>query len=190
MFSDSALIPEIKRLQKFAFRLTRNTADADDLMQSTCLRALEKAELFEDGSNLYAWCSKIMYNIFVNNYRRKVKFESQFDPEPYLEKQWVAPSQHIHMDVSDVKNAMTSLSHEHNEILILICFLELPYQGVSELLQIPIGTVRSRLSRARENLQSVMAIPREHRRLNDRNKPLPYAPVTPAFIPLAASASA
>ena len=55
MFAENALTAELERLRRFAFRLTRNNADADDLVQSTCLRALEKSDHFEDGTNLFSW---------------------------------------------------------------------------------------------------------------------------------------
>lgn len=156
MFAPTALVAETKKLQKFAMRLTRNSADADDLVQSTCLRALKKSDSFEDGSNLFGWTSKIMYNLFVTDYRRKAKFEIQGDPEPFLQKKSVAPSQHIDAELADVKRALMKLSMHHRDILVMVCVEGRRYQEVSEILQIPVGTVRSRLSRAREKLQAVM----------------------------------
>ncbi len=159
MFSQTALVSETGRLQKFALRLTRNKADADDLFQSTCLRALEKAHCFEEGTNLFGWTSKIMFNIFVSGYRRRTKFETQFDPETYLEKSSVAPTQDISTEFEDVKRAMMKLSPDHRNILFLICVKGMRYEEVSEMFQIPIGTVRSRLSRAREQLQAIINTP-------------------------------
>lgn len=159
MFAQNALVAETKKLQKFAMRLTRNKADAEDLVQSACLRALEKSDYFEDGSNLFSWTSKIMYNLFVSGYRRKVKFETQYDPEPILQRQAVAPSQHISAELADVKRAMLELSADHRKILILVCMQGRPYQEVAEMLAIPQGTVRSRLSRARAQLQFIMDAP-------------------------------
>jgi RNA polymerase sigma-70 factor, ECF subfamily len=159
MFSNTALINETDRLKKFAYRLTQNMSDADDLLQSTLLRAIEKKHLFEEDTNLYSWTSKIMYNLFVSSYRRKVKFESQYDPEPYLEKQSTEAQQDIQMEVQDIQHAMEQLSEDHQEILTLICIQGLRYNDVSEKLQIPVGTVRSRLSRAREALQEMLDTP-------------------------------
>ena len=87
MFNNTDLTNEMDRLKKFAYRLTKNTHDAEDLVQSTVLRAMEKKHLFQDGTNLYSWSSKIMFNLFVSSYRRKTKYETQYDPEPYLDKQ-------------------------------------------------------------------------------------------------------
>lgn len=157
MFSESALTAELERLQRFAFRLTRNNADADDLVQSTCLRALEKSDHFEDGTNLFSWSSKIMFNIFVTGYRRKTKFESKYDPEIFLEQASVESTQDTRMELAEVSVAMMKLRAEQREILVMICVKGMHYEEVSEALQIPVGTVRSRLSRARAQLQVVMA---------------------------------
>jgi RNA polymerase sigma-70 factor, ECF subfamily len=159
MFTQNALVAETERLQKFALRLTRNKQNADDLLQSTCLRALEKSDYFQEGSNLFSWTSKIMYHIFVSDYRRKVRFETQYDPEPYLEKQSVLPQQDTNMELADVQRAMNSLTSEHRTILNVICIEGSNYQEASEILNIPVGTVRSRLSRARSSLQCILDTP-------------------------------
>lgn len=156
MFDNTALVSHSDRLKKFAYKLTHNTADAEDLVQSTILRAIEKKHLFQEGTNLYSWASKIMYNIFVSGYRRKTKFESQYDPEPYLEKQSLDASQDVKMDVQDVSMAIDRISEDHKEIMIMVCVQGMQYAEVSEKLNIPIGTVRSRLSRARESLEEEM----------------------------------
>ncbi len=159
MFTQDALMAETGKLQKFSMKLTRNKANADDLFQSTCLRALEKAHYFQDGTNLFSWTSKIMYNLFVSDYRRKVKFETQYDPESYLEKITTAPPQETNAELAHVKRAMTKLKKEHRQILVLVCIKGMHYVEVSKMLQIPVGTVRSRLSRAREQLQAIMDTP-------------------------------
>lgn len=159
MFTQNALVAETGKLQKFALRLTRNKADADDLVQSTCLRALEKVDYFQDGTNLFSWTSKIMYNLFVSDYRRKVRFETQYDPESYLEKQSVKAAQDAKMEFSDIQRAMKKISAEHRTILILVCIEGWSYQETSEILQIPVGTVRSRLFRARACLQFMLDTP-------------------------------
>lgn len=156
MFTQNALMAETGKLQKFSLRLTKNKADADDLFQSTCLRALEKSHYFEDGTNLFSWTSKIMFNIFVSGYRRRTKFESRLDPEIFLDRQSVAPVQEIGLELADVQRAMMKLSAQRREILVMICVNGMSYEEVSVKLKIPVGTVRSRLSRAREQLKSFM----------------------------------
>jgi RNA polymerase sigma-70 factor (ECF subfamily) len=159
MFTQNALMAETGKLQKFSMKLTRNKSNADDLFQSTCLRALEKSDQFQDGTNLFSWTSKIMYNLFVSDYRRKVKYETQYDPESYLQKVSIAAPQETHMQLSNAKRAMMKLSSEHRQILVLIGVKGMRYEEVSEMLQIAVGTVRSRLSRAREQLQLIIDTP-------------------------------
>lgn len=159
MFKPEALVEEMKNLRKFAYRLTGNASDAEDLLQSTTLRALEKNHLFQDNTDLFKWTSKIMYNIFVSEYRRRTKFETQYDPASYLEKQSVDGSQEVKLALSKVCEAIEFLSDDHREILTLVCVSGMRYEEVSEALQIPVGTVRSRLARARESLQTIMDTP-------------------------------
>jgi RNA polymerase sigma-70 factor (ECF subfamily) len=154
MFDNNALVHETEKLRKFAYRLTRNMTEAEDLLQSTVLRAIEKKHLFQEGTNLFSWTSKIMYNLFVSAYRRKTKFETQYDPENYIEKEKVDAKQETTMELKEVRRAMESLSKEHHEILIMVCVKGMQYAEVADKLEIPIGTVRSRLSRARESLQA------------------------------------
>jgi RNA polymerase sigma-70 factor, ECF subfamily len=160
MFDSSVLIDEMENLRKFAFKLTRKPHDADDLLQATILRALEKKHLFQEGTSIFKWASKIMYNLFVSDYRRKVKFEAQYDPESYIERESVEASQEVKMELVRVQEAMDTLTEDHREILVMVCVKGLQYSEVSEILQIPVGTVRSRLSRAREALQTALDTPK------------------------------
>lgn len=182
MFTHNELLAETGKLQKFALRLTKNKADADDLVQSTCLRALEKIYFFEEDTNLFGWTSKIMFNLFATEYRRKMKFESQSDPESILNNQAVPPMQEIGAEVEKIKRAMLKLKPDHQEIVVLICVKGMHYHEVSKLLDIPVGTVRSRLSRAKKELQVIMDTPFEPRSL-PKNRPLnTNIPVIPAYI--------
>jgi RNA polymerase sigma-70 factor (ECF subfamily) len=156
MFTHQELLAEQIRLKKFAIRLTGNISDADDLLQSTYLHALKKDTTFETGTNLFSWSSRIMYNIFVSGYRRRVKFESNGDPDIHMNKLWVLPAQDINSQIVDVDKAMKQLHHDHYEILVMVCIKEMSYHEVSAMLDIPVGTVRSRLSRAREHLQTIL----------------------------------
>lgn len=159
MFEQSALINEMPNLRKFAFRLTGNASDAEDLLQSTALRALEKKHLFQADTDLFKWTSKIMFNLFVSEYRRRTKFETQYDPETYLERQSIEGAQDVKLTLSKVQEAMKQLSEDHQEILVLVCVKGMRYEEVSESLNIPVGTVRSRLARARESLQAILDTP-------------------------------
>lgn len=156
MFQNAELTAQMDRLGKFAYKLTNSKHDAEDLLHSTIVRAIEKKHLFKEGTNLYSWTSKMMYNLFVSGYRRKVKFESQYDPEPYIEKQSMDASQDTKIALQEVDHAMDLISEEHNEIINLVCVEGKQYSEVSEQLDIPVGTVRSRLSRARDSLQKTL----------------------------------
>ena len=159
MFTQSDIVIEMPKLRKFASKLTRNNSEADDLLQSTLLRALEKNDYFETGTDLFKWSSKIMYNIFVTEYRRKVKFETQYDPESHIENRSVEPDQQVKLEVKVLAKAMEQMSSEHREILVLVCVKGMQYQEVADMLSIPVGTVRSRLSRARNQLIAMMEGP-------------------------------
>jgi RNA polymerase sigma-70 factor (ECF subfamily) len=156
MFTQNALVSETPRLNKFALRLTRNKSDADDLLQSTCLRALEKVDCFEDGTNLFGWTSKIMFNLFVSGYRRRTKHEVCFDPESHLENISVCATQELGAELVNVKRALLQLTSDHRRILVMICVNGLRYEEVAQTLKIPVGTVRSRLSRARRQMQVIL----------------------------------
>lgn len=162
MYANNSLIAEMYGLKRFALKLTRSESDASDLVQSTILRAIEKKHLFEDGTNLFSWTSKIMYNIFVTNYRRKVKFEIQYDPQSYIENLSFDNTEDEKIELRELGEAMQLISDDHREILMMVCVKEMQYAEVSEALKIPVGTVRSRLSRAREALQAIVNTPSGH----------------------------
>lgn len=159
MFTQPELVHEMPKLRKFAGKLTRNATEAEDLLQSTLLRALEKKTYFETGTDLFKWSSKIMYNIFVTDYRRKVKFETQYDPTSHIENRSVDADQQTKLEVKVLARAMEQMSPEHKEILVMVCVKGMQYQEVADALEIPVGTVRSRLSRARNQLIAMMEGP-------------------------------
>ena len=101
-----------------------------------------------------------MYNLFVTDYRRKTKFESQYDPEFHIENRAVDADQHTKLEVKMLSQAMNKMTPEHKEILVLVCVKGLQYQEVADMLHIPVGTVRSRLSRARNQLIAMMEGPK------------------------------
>lgn len=159
MFQSQALVAEIVKLRGFAMRLTKNPADAEDLVQATLLRALEKKDLFLDGTSLFSWTSKIMFNLFASAYRHNKKFGTRHDPEHYIGRASVNPAQEASVDLSIVREVMKRLKPGMRDVLIAICIRGLRYEEVSELMQIPVGTVRSRLSRARKQLQDLLESP-------------------------------
>lgn len=170
MFHPESLVNEMVNLRKFAMRLTKNASDADDLTQSTVLRALEKKEYFQEGSNIFKWTSKIMFNLFVSQYRRNKKFQTQCDPVFFIEQMSVESSQEANVDLRTVMEVMQRISFEHREILILVCIKGLCYDEVAQRLQIPVGTVRSRLSRARGQLRNMLEPVKHSDSIQDNQK--------------------
>ena len=82
MFHNKSLVEETTRLRKFSMRLTKNKANSDDLLQSTLLRAIENKHRFMDGTNLFHWTSRIMFNIFVSDYRRQKNMDLNMTQNP------------------------------------------------------------------------------------------------------------
>ncbi len=171
MFNNHELIEEMTDLRRFALRLTGNAFDAEDLLQSTILRAMEKKHLFQPDTSLNRWSSKIMFNLFVSSYRRRTKFETKYDPEAYLDTLVVDAAQDHAAELQQVDAAMNTLSPEHREILVLIAVKGLRYQEAADALRLPVGTVRSRLSRARECLQSALSFPQHYPAHRNDNLP-------------------
>ncbi len=152
-FKHDELVYEIDKLRQFARKLCRNKDEAEDLLQATVLRALEKRHLFEEGTDLFAWTSKMMFNLFATQYRRRVKFETQYDCEELIKSQSVDASQEKKAELQRVGEALKTLSEDHRDVLIMVCVHGMAYEQVAGNLNIPVGTVRSRLSRAREKLK-------------------------------------
>ncbi|MDF3023765.1 MAG: polymerase, sigma-24 subunit, subfamily [Alphaproteobacteria bacterium] len=156
MFSQEALTAERDRLYRFALRLTKQPSDAEDLVQSTMLRALEKREYFQEGTNLFNWTSRVMFNIFVSQYRRAKRIAARHDAA-FTEAHSItqAPQETV-TDLSRMRDCMKRLSKPHRDMLVMVCISGLRYEEVSQKLRIPVGTVRSRLSRARNELQHLL----------------------------------
>jgi RNA polymerase sigma-70 factor (ECF subfamily) len=164
-FEAEALV-HLDSLYAHALRLTRSPADAEDLVQDTFVRALRFYERFERGSNLKAWLLRIQFNGFVNKYRRSIKEHSASEAmshEPsaeatvgraalrsLLDPQGTALAPMI---ASEIQSALEQLPEDHRTVVILADVEELSYKEIAEVIGCPIGTVMSRLHRARKALQ-------------------------------------
>jgi RNA polymerase sigma-70 factor (ECF subfamily) len=147
---------EIPRMRRYARALTRNTAKADDLVQSSLVRALEKQHLWEPGSNLRAWLFTILHNQHVNDVRHSLR-QGSLRPVEDAEPVWsVEPVADASLQLRDLQRAINTLSHEQREVLLLVGLEGMRYEQVANILDIPVGTVRSRLSRARTTLRLLM----------------------------------
>lgn len=156
MFHNNEIVDHLDNLRKFARRLAGNIPDAEDLVQATVLRTLEKKDLFREDSNLLGWMSKIMFNLFVSQYRRKKKFETKYDPDDFIRRETIEPVQDKIIEAAQVAEAINLLPKDQKEILILICVRDFKYQDAADFLSIPVGTVRSRLARARKGLKNIL----------------------------------
>jgi len=145
-----ALIP---RLRRYARALVADAGAADDLVQDTLERALGKFHLWRPGTDLRAWLFTIMHNVFVNQIRRR-RDSAAFDEEAMALP--VRPSHDGALAARDLQRALERLPSEQREVLLLVALEEISYQEVASALGVPIGTVMSRLSRAREKLRSAM----------------------------------
>lgn len=159
-----------------ALRLTRNARDAEDLVQDTMVRAFEKFHLYRQGTNLKAWMFRVMMNRFINLYRRRkvapdrASFEDVGEflgSTEALRAQDFASAKamaglmgdKVFLDSLDdrLKRALESLGDDYRQILILNVIGDMPYKDIAQTLDIPIGTVMSRLSRAKSLLRERVA---------------------------------
>jgi len=153
MFSNDALLAEIPRLRRYARGLTGDIARADDLVQDTLERALVKGRLWRPG-NLRAWLLTMMHNVFVNQYRAAGALDYRA-PED-LPEFAVRPQQLDGIELRELERALQQLSPEQREVLLLVALEDLSYDETARVLGTPVGTVMSRLSRARERLRQVL----------------------------------
>lgn len=144
------LIDEVPALQRFALRLTRNREEAEDLVQDCLMRALEKHHLFQPGSNLRAWLFTMMSNLFISGKRSAAsRLVVPLDPE--MEEQ-APPAQLDRLQLRELESALARLRPEQRAVVMLVGVEGMHYRHAAAKLGIPIGTVRSRLARARASL--------------------------------------
>jgi RNA polymerase sigma-70 factor, ECF subfamily len=149
---------EIPGLRRYARALVRDVIGADDLVQESLTRALSKLHLWREGTNLRAWLFTILHNQYVNQIRRSVRDGAtvQFDETvPRLSQQ---ASQEKHLELRDLDRALGQLPEEQRVVILLVGLEGLPYAEVGAALGIPVGTVRSRLSRGRDTLRDMMGL--------------------------------
>jgi RNA polymerase sigma-70 factor (ECF subfamily) len=149
---------EIPRLRRYARALARDLAGADDLVQDCLTRALEKLHLWQEGTDLRAWLFTILHNQYVNQVRRAVREGAAVglsETEPMLAQ---APHQGKRLELRDLERAIAKLPDEQRSVVLLVGLEGMRYEEVAEILDIPIGTVRSRLSRGREALRRLIGI--------------------------------
>jgi RNA polymerase sigma-70 factor, ECF subfamily len=141
---------EIPRLRRYARALLRDQDRADDLVQDTLVRGLDKVHLYRSG-DLRAWLFTIMHNQYVNSIRRLVRQGEKITVEKVP---LAAPAPQLpHLELQELEGAIARLTEEQRETVLLIGLEGMKYDEVARICDVPIGTVRSRLSRAREELR-------------------------------------
>lgn len=148
------LLACIPRLRRYARALVGERAGADDLVQDTVERGWARLASWRGGSDMRAWLFSIMHNVHIDQVRRPSV------PTESLSEETVMPtapgSASTGLELRDIETALRQLPDEQREILLLVALEELSYDEVAHTLNIPIGTVMSRLSRAREKLRANM----------------------------------
>jgi RNA polymerase sigma-70 factor (ECF subfamily) len=157
MHSRDSIVAEIPRLRRYAHALLGEANRADDLVQDTLERALSRWRLWQPlggQGTPRAWLFAIMHNLFINQLKAGKAVE--FRPDDELPDLPTRPTQEDALGLRDLARALATLPGDQREILLLIGLEELSYQEAAKVLGVPIGTVMSRLSRARARLRGVL----------------------------------
>jgi RNA polymerase sigma-70 factor, ECF subfamily len=147
---------QIPRLRRYAYALCRDRTAADDLVQDCLCRALTKGHLFQPGTDLRAWLFTMMHHQHVNGVRSSVRRGASVsveDVEPLLTE---PPAQGGGLTLRDLDRAMSEIGEEQRQVILLVGLEGMSYEEVAAILDVPIGTVRSRLSRGRERLRELL----------------------------------
>jgi RNA polymerase sigma-70 factor, ECF subfamily len=147
---------EIPRLRRYARALIRDAEKADDLVQSCLTRALTKQRLWQPGTDLRAWLFTILHNQYVNEIRRLAREVNTVSIHHIELLATVPPNAIPSLQLRDLEAAMGKLLPEQRQVILLVGLEGLRYDQVAAILGIPIGTVRSRVSRARHLLRKLM----------------------------------
>jgi RNA polymerase sigma-70 factor (ECF subfamily) len=148
---------EIPRLRRYARALTRDAARADDLVQSCLVRALAKQHLWQEGTDLRAWLFTILHNQHVNDVRRSARGGTEVPVEDVAAALPVRENATGALQLRDLHRALGRLPESQRQVILLVGLEGMRYEQVAQILNIPIGTVRSRLSRGREMLRELMS---------------------------------
>ena len=182
---EAAAMPFVDALYNTAYRMTRNPEDAEDLVQETYLKAYRYYDKFEEGTNFKAWLFKIMKNTFINNYRKRQQspafsdfadieesFESQVNEDTV--RQIKNPEEELLENVldQDVQLALDRLPPDYRMVVVLADLEGFSYKEIADILEVPVGTVMSRLYRGRRLLEAAMLeFARDHGYLREGVEP-------------------
>jgi RNA polymerase sigma-70 factor (ECF subfamily) len=152
------IVNEIPRLRRYARFLLRNPQAADDLVQDTLVRAVAAVDSWQPDSNMRAWLFTIMKNVMRNDFRRAknadIHVGDEIDNHPATA---VDGNQEARLALTDLQRALNELPSEFKQVVLLCAVEGFQYEEVASILNIPVGTVRSRLSRGRAALRTLLA---------------------------------
>jgi len=153
---EKQITAEVPRLRRYARALTQNPSAADDLVQECLERAWGKQTQWQTGTNLRAWLFTIVHNCFINETRARNRADEYLDQVKQSETGSYSDS---NIELLNLQQCLQRLSQEHREVIVLAGLEGLSYQEIASVIDAPVGTVMSRLSRAREELRTLMAHP-------------------------------
>jgi RNA polymerase sigma factor (sigma-70 family) len=151
---EEQLLDYLPRLRRFAHALARNGADADDLLQASVERALLRREQWKPGTRLDSWMYRLMRNLWIDNVRAETRRGETFVPPDAGESVGTSGNQEAVVELGKVGAALRRLPPEQREAVALVVVEGFPYKEAAEILDIPMGTLTSRLVRGREALMA------------------------------------
>jgi RNA polymerase sigma-70 factor (ECF subfamily) len=152
----NALVAQLPGLRRYAVALAGNAALADDLVQDSIERALRQSAQLRDLAHLPGWLRRILHNLYIDEIRRRRGRGAEQDVAELADHPDLSVAASDGLAIEDFLRAVNALSFEHRQILLLVGLENLNYREIAEELDIPIGTVMSRLARARERLRNMM----------------------------------
>jgi RNA polymerase sigma-70 factor, ECF subfamily len=152
-----AILKAVPSLRAFAVSLSGNVDRADDLVQETLLRALANIDSFRPGTNLSAWLFTILRNQFRSEYRKRRREVEDADGK-YSERLKVQPEQISKVEFNELRHALSQLPDDQREALVLVGASGFSYEEAAEICGCAVGTIKSRVNRARHRLAELMAV--------------------------------
>ncbi|WP_198411798.1 sigma-70 family RNA polymerase sigma factor [Microvirga flavescens] len=150
-----AMLKATPNLRAFAISLTNNVDRADDLVQETLMRAIANISRFHPGTNMQAWLFTILRNLFHSEYRKRRREVEDADGK-YAATLAVQPAQGAHLDFEDLQRALAQLPPDQREALLLVGASGFSYEQAAEICDCAVGTIKSRVNRARNRLAELM----------------------------------